>query len=247
MCAIVLSAAVGVILQWSPAAAEATVDYCFNHWPPYATLDKGETKGISITVLREASRRAGYEARFVELPWKRCLQAVERGKIDAVIDAAERDEFLQGPASFSVYTNTFWFRAGETVGGNLPGALKGRRIGLVAGYTYGDELESAIEAAGIVTDLASNDANNVDKLVARRVDAIIGDYVSTRLYAETNGLRLTPALPHYSVDRLFPSFNKERAAVHNDIDAALSTMIEDGTVDRIYLDALGIRFAALMP
>ena len=240
-----------IILCAQPVRADAptrdTIRYCYNDWPPYSYLQEGEPAGVSVIVLREASRRAGYAARFVELPWKRCLRWVREGRFDAVIDAARRDDFLQGPTSYSVYTNTFWQRAGGVLGGPDPRALAGRSLGLVAGYTYGDALEAEIEETDIAVAFAKDDPDNAALLAHGRVDAIIGDFVGTRLLADRAGLDIEPVLPHHSVDRLYPSFNRDRAAMHDRVDAAVAGMIADGSVDVIYRSVAGIGFSEILP
>ncbi|MEQ9490686.1 MAG: transporter substrate-binding domain-containing protein [Alphaproteobacteria bacterium] len=225
-----------------------SAQYCYNDWPPYAFTDgSGNATGISIEILTQASRRAGYEPVFTELPWERCLRDVELGDQDAVIDAASRDNYLQGDVSFSVYTNTFWVRQGYDASQPLLSSFAGKRLGLVRGYVYGDVLDKEIEQSGAIIDYALNDAQNIRKLAFSRTDAIIGDFVSTRIFAKENAYDLKPVLPHHSFDRLYPSFNRSQAVMHERIDTALADMMKDGTIDRIYHDALGIHFSDIMP
>lgn len=86
------------------------VRFCFNSWPPYVKVEQDQSTGITVDILREAARRAGLKVSFRELPWNRCLQNVRDGEFDAVLDAAERTEFLRGPVSFSLHTYSFWIR-----------------------------------------------------------------------------------------------------------------------------------------
>lgn len=104
------SAAIGMA-----CAQERKVSYCFNDWPPCATLTDGTPSGITLEILREANQSAGLKPGFVELPSNRCLEMVRRSEIDVVLAATARPEFLQGEVSFCHYTNTVWVRADDPV------------------------------------------------------------------------------------------------------------------------------------
>lgn len=232
---LVLTAAVG-------GANAKEISFCFNDWPPYSKLENDKPAGISVEILREAARRAGYSATFRELPWKRCLDLVKKGEIDAVIDAADRDEFLQGPVSVSLYTNTFWVHDKSGLKKLDFEALRGKTIGLVNGYKYPKQLSDDIARAEMKIDYAVDDATNLRKLGFGRVDVIVADHVSTLLEVKTKGLTLTPLSPAHSADRLYASFNPARQAAQKTINDALAAMLADGFVDRVYRRHLGIGF-----
>ena len=224
-------------------AAPEAVSFCFNDWPPYSVMKDGEAEGITVETLREAADRAGFAATFRELPWKRCLQMVEAGQVDAVMDAAERDEYLQGEASSTVYTNTFWVRADDPSKTFNSSILQGKSVGLVAGYRYGDELDEILSQPGVQKEYSKDDSTNIRKLSFKRVDVIISDFASTQYFAKENGLSLRALMPSHSFDRLYQSFNKNKASAQSRINAALQSMIADGTVDTIYRNKLGVSFS----
>ena len=236
-----------LFLQGTLWADEPEVRYCFNDWPPYARMEGEIAAGISIDILREASARAGVAASFVELPWNRCLEMVRSGELDAVIDAVERPEYLQGPTSFSYYTNTVWVREEFPTDSLDFEALRGRNIGLIDGYKYPDDLRSELRRAGMTIGYSVNDRANIRKLAFDRVDAIIGDFVSTLIFAQENDLKLKPLTPTHSADRLYTSFNRDRGEIHARIDAALAAMIADGSIDRVYRRYLGKSLDEIAP
>jgi ABC-type amino acid transport substrate-binding protein len=215
------------------------VSFCFNEWPPYASTVDGEAVGLSVDILRESARRAGFEPRFVALPWKRCLQMVENGEIDAVMDAAERPQFIHGEVSFSVYTNVFWVRAADGPSSFEQAAREGGRLGIVAGYVYGDALEEMFERSGMAIDKSVDDGTNIKKLGFGRTDIIVADYASTRLFATENNLDLRALLPAHSLDRLYASFHVGRREKMEKIDRALRAMCAEGWIRNAYIAALG--------
>ncbi len=231
----------GLIVTSGGAAAKSaqTVSFCFNNWAPYAVQEEAAVSGISFDVLRAAAERVGLSAHFQELPWNRCLEMVRQGRIDAVLDAAKRDEFLQGPTSYSEYNNTFWVRADSEITEFSFDALRGKRIGLIDGYKYPDALTRDIEAAQMVIDSSVDDATAIRKLAFSRVDVIIGDFVSTLLFSREHNLQIRALTPTHSADPLYPSFNPDRAELQRAIDSELAAMHADGAIDSIYEKYLG--------
>ena len=241
----------GVVALWSFTAQGASrtgddrVRFCFNDWPPYSTAVDGVSSGLSVDILREAARRAAMVADFVALPWKRCLSSVESGENDAVLDAAERPEFVHGKISFSVYTNTFWVRGDDPLTSFDTSKLSGRRLGLVTGYVYGDTLEQLFADRRMIVDRSVNDSMNARKLGFGRTDIIVADFVSTRVVAAAADLDLRPLQPPHSFDRLYPSFNAGRRNMMLKIDKALKAMCADGYIQRAYEATLGIGIDAI--
>lgn len=230
------------VLAAAANAQDDKIRYCFNAWPPYIYSKDGKAAGLSIEMLDEASRRAGLEAEYFELPWKRCLLQVRQGGMDAAIGAAKRDEYIQGPASYSVYSNTFWVQTDSTIRSFDLAAFSGKTVGLVTGYVYPDEL---VKNPPYAIDYSVDDETNMRKLAAGRVDAIVADLVSTKLAAEKQGLALRAVLPSHSFDALYPSFNKDKPALQSRINAALDAMRKDGFVARVYRERLNLNYEDL--
>jgi len=221
------------------------VTFCYNDWPPYAALADGEAVGLSVDILREAVRRAGQRPHFVEFPWKRCLQAVRDGEVDAVMDASDRPEFVHGAVSFSVDTNTFWVREDDPQIVFDAAALAGRRLGLVTGYIYGDAMDALFAEHGMQIDRSVDDAMNVKKLSFGRTDVIVGDFVSTQRFVNAKRLNLRALQPSHSVDFLHTAFNPARAAIMQRVDAALLEMCRDGWIEAAYRKTLGVGFSVV--
>lgn len=223
----------------APAQTSGTVSFCFNNWAPYALYDEGGASGISVDILRAAATRAGLRAEFEELPWNRCLAMVQQGDIDAVMDAATRPGFIQGPTSFSKYTNTFWVREDSPIKELSFSALRGLSVGLVDGYVYPDTLTKAIEDAGMVVETSVDDATAIRKLAFGRIDSIVADHIGTRHFIREHNVRIRALDPAHSADPLYPSFHPAAVEKQRAMDAALATMQAEGAIDAIYERYLG--------
>lgn len=202
-------------------------------------MNEGEVQGISVDIAREATRRAGLEVRFQELPWNRCLEMVRQGRMDAVLDAAPREKFITVATSFSSYTNTVWVRSDDPQERLDFAALAERRMGLVDGYWYPDDLLARIYEAGMEIDRSVDERTAIRKLAFGRVDAIVADRVVTQQFANRYNLSLRPLVPDHSSDPLYMSFNKEKTDLRDAVGAALAEMMRDGTVRDIFVRHLG--------
>ena len=212
--------------------------FCFNDFPPYVFVDAdGNNKGLSLKIVTEAVRRMGMTVEYIELPWKRCLSDVRQGIVDGVLDAAARDEFLQGPTSFSSYKDTIW------VTRNSPAVslddLNQRTIGLVYGYNYSADLLKLIEQNGMITETSIDDPMNARKLAFKRVDAIIGDLVSTAYFAKTNNLKFRVLDSPGDADKLYVSFNGLLKELQRTFDKKIIELKNDGFIDSAYTEYLG--------
>lgn len=236
---VLCSLVVMLVAGQGPAHAADTVSFCSDHWPPYSALSDGEIRGISVDVAREAARRAGLTAKFQELPWNRCLEMVRQGLMDAVLDAAPREEFVTVSTSVSSYTNTLWVRAGSGLTRMDFSELAGLRMGLVDGYWYPEDLMAKITGAGMIIDRSVDEATAIRKLAFGRVDAIVADRIVTRHFANRHNLALRALVPDHSSDMLYMSFNSEKAGLRDRIDTALAGMKRDGTIRDVFVRHLG--------
>ncbi len=80
------------------SAKEIVINY-EKDWFPYTFQKNGKATGIHIDIVKQAAKKAGYDVKFVTVPWKRCLLNVKKGKSDGVIGASYKDK----RAAFAYY------------------------------------------------------------------------------------------------------------------------------------------------
>ena len=231
------------LLTVSPLAfADDAVSFCFNDWPPYSTMTDEGARGVTVEIVRRAAEFVGREARFVEREWNECLKLVEDGELDAVLDAAQRDAYLQGPTSFNSYTDTFW--VGNRGNINRYDQLKGGKIALVEGYNYADSLLAQIESLQARVVRGANDPSNIRDLADGKIDAAVADLASTFAFTREHNLPVHPILPPFSVDLLYVSFNRQKSGLQREFDGAFARLIGEGVVDRIYVEHIGTPYSS---
>ena len=231
------------LLSVSPfTAADDAVSFCFNDWPPYSMMTAEGARGITVEIVRRAAESVGREARFVEREWSDCLKLVEDGELDAVLDAARRDAYLQGPTSFNSYTDTFWVSNRSNI--NRYDQLSGGEIALVEGYNYADSLLAHIESLRVRVVRGADDPSNIRDLAGGEIDAAVADLASTFAFTREHNLPVHPILPPFSVDLLYVSFNRQKVELQREFDRAFAGLIEQGVVDRIYVEYIGTPYSS---
>jgi polar amino acid transport system substrate-binding protein len=212
---------------------------CFVEWQPYAwTAGSDATAGISVEILRLAAARAGLSALFSEMPWKRCLAEVERGRLDVAMDGAPRPEFVVGKESYVTSHYVFWVRGDDRLRGSSdPVHLNGRRISLIQGWWY----PPALHQAGTHLDFIELDSEEgqLRGLALGRQDAAYGEWITMRLKAERLRLDLRPLLPAHVAVQFYPLFHRGRSDLARRVDVALAALREEGVVDTVYRRHVG--------
>lgn len=208
-------------------------------WAPYVGQDLPKY-GFTTAIVSEAFKRAGYEVKVDFMPWVRVVKETEAGNYDAAFPEYYSDEraaafFMSEP--FASGPLGFYKRKAD----NIPYAkledLKPYRIGVVRGYINTPEFDAADY---LQKEEASSDELNLRKLLAGRIDLIVIDkfvaqyLIKTSFPEATDDLEfMKPPLLDQSLYVIFPrgvASSEEKLQAFN---AALKTMREDGTLERI--------------
>ncbi|WP_432737145.1 substrate-binding periplasmic protein [Maridesulfovibrio sp. FT414] len=166
-----------------PAAASGKLTFVTDPFPPYYYEEDGKTKGIQyeLAVLAFQKLRIQFEVKF--LPWKRALmtaQARNASGIFGLRKTREREEWLIYPEEPLMTVRTVIFHRAEDKF-NYTGieSLKGKKVGITKGYTYGSEFDrSRLFQKEEVSSLQLNFL----KLKAGRID-LVASYRAVGLLA----------------------------------------------------------------
>jgi hypothetical protein len=58
------------------------------YWYPYTYLEGSSAKGIHIEYVKRACAFLGHTPKFYPLPWTKCLEYAEKGKINAIVSSS---------------------------------------------------------------------------------------------------------------------------------------------------------------
>lgn len=137
----------------SPVVTVATLSdympYCFlvegaeevavENIPPGS--DSVRFKGFSWDVVRESLHEMGYTIRLIVVPWERGMSYVRQGKADVLFPTAITDERLKTFIYSREIVNTaryiIYVPASRDIQWEGLESLRGRRIAVIRGWTYG--------------------------------------------------------------------------------------------------------------
>lgn len=169
-------------LPQAASAEDKTVRLSTLEWCPYVCADAADG-GFNTVIVREAFKAMGYEVAIDFLPWQRAVAAAKDS--DSVAGyypeyPADLDGFTLS-ASIGDSPLGLIVPAGRTVADVSPQALAGLKFGVVNGYVNAAPVAAAI-AAGLKPEGVVDDATNIRKVAAQRIDAAeIDRYVFAHL------------------------------------------------------------------
>ncbi|MBG0790875.1 MAG: transporter substrate-binding domain-containing protein [Desulfovibrionaceae bacterium] len=201
-------------LSGAEARAGNRVRLVCDIWPPYQFRTGTGVGGMSVEIVKAVYGRLGYtEFDIQAFPWKRAMDAIRFGEADALFSAnltTARAVYLCYPDE-PLFESSWvvWTRAGSCI--LTLDDLRGKRLGVVLGYSYTDEFREFIQANCLVEE-AHNDRINFKKLSLGRLDALVAE--------SGNGAYLTRALNDESIipiprieikkDGLYVVFNRKQ-------------------------------------
>lgn len=143
----VLIASLVLTIVTAGLAAAATIKVRADSWPPYNDEPGSVTPGYMIEIAKAIFASQGHDIDYQLMPWARCLEAVRKGNVDAVVgtDPSESPDFVYPGEAFGVHQNGFYVKKGTAWSYAGVDSLKQVRLGIVGGYGYFPALDKYIE------------------------------------------------------------------------------------------------------
>ncbi len=194
-------------------------------------------RGLHREIVTQALAAVGEQANFSLFPWKRCLDRVASGEIDAVLDASytkDRNEFFRYPEGASLFDKSsarlsqidFVVVLRSDTPAPQPITIESipEPVGVVLGYQAADTLETA----GKETRRVVRQEGLFQMLVRGRVASVVALRDSAEYYANKNPGMMVILEPALWSTSHFLAFGRKSA-------------IDDSRVQRIWLAIRKIR------
>lgn len=212
----------------------------YEEYPPYEYSVNGQAQGINVDILREACMRLGLAPRFVSVPWVRALRMAHDGDVDGIFSlfsTEDRLQFLYFPSEpLSLERNVLVATAGAVPVIERLDDLKGLRVGVVDGNSYGAEFDSS---DWIAKQPVTGSEGLLRKQAAGRTDVSVSNEWVARYLVRKLALDDRLVFLDYTVstEPLYVAFSKakgEQSKVLSESFArVLKQMREEGVIDAI--------------
>lgn len=183
-----------VLLFTAPAAAE-TITLVADEWCPYNCVPETDAPGYMVEIAQKAFGDAGHDVKYETLNWARAVADARTGAYVGIIGAAKTDaeDFVYPEVALGQDDSLFFVRKGHPWKYAGIDSLRDQRVGVIRGYSYGDEIDKYLEELGESehVQIASGDSGmetNIRKLMAERIDVVIANPFVFRSEAQKMGL-----------------------------------------------------------
>ena len=143
--------------------------------PPFMYLQNGQAAGIYPRIINEAFRRMNVPVKVNAIPWKRALADAKSGRagIAGLYWTEERARYFDFSDHLLTEKVLIFVRNESAFPFMAMNDLKGKKLATISGWVYGNEFDKARASGLFATDPNINDELNFEKLIRRRVDAVI--------------------------------------------------------------------------
>ncbi|MGK5095293.1 transporter substrate-binding domain-containing protein [Deltaproteobacteria bacterium TL4] len=169
-----------------------------NTWYPFTYAEEGKSVGVHVDVVDQALKNLGHTPQFKPVPWARCLDDAERGRVDAVVSSSYKEDraaFAYYPTDAKTAQKSKWrVTQAEYVIVTYkedPYVYKGdvstlpKPVRVPKGYSIIADLEKL----GIAVDAAKGDQNNFAKLIRDKKGVVITLPGSAELFNKSESFK----------------------------------------------------------
>lgn len=234
-----------LVLLQSHIAFSGSLTFCGAHFPPSTIVENEElVKGYSVDLIKAAFERLDKQVRFQVLPWKRCIALVRQGKLDGVIDTSVYNQPIV-TGNYPISYNQLGIYVREDSGQTLyqKTRFKDRLVGIPRGYSGYQKI--AKEHAWQTYE-ADNESMLFTMLKKGRLDYVFSDSSTALNVASSIGAKIKPLLPYVLSQKYYLGFSPANSNLVQEFDGMLAQMLNDGTLDKIYLKYLPYAYSQML-
>ncbi len=224
-------------------AEETRPIVAFTHWPPMKVIKGDSFEGIDASILKELGKRLDLNFRFIECPWKRCLEMIRDGRADFISGLAKQTDrekymvFIKPPYK-EIFSSAFYARKlikGKPHPIRRYEDLYQSEVGMIRGGLYSDRFDKdpKITRVGV-----TNEIQLLKMLDVGRYDIIIGNDLNIDYLIHTHGFSGKFERAPFKVDSFTPTYiaiskKSKFIDVISRLSVALKNMVESKRIEEI--------------
>ncbi|MEM2122065.1 MAG: transporter substrate-binding domain-containing protein [Candidatus Bathyarchaeia archaeon] len=210
-------------------------------YPPYQYIDRGRILGLDHDLVVNAFKTSGLDVRIELHPWDECIRMLDNGVADAIfqiVKTPERErkylfsDLLRKAVTVLLYkSNVPHF--GLNIDSKIERQLRGLRLGLVKGYSYGAPID---DLKGIVKVEVDGQEDLLTGLVDGRFDAALIDRgVSIYLIDKLGFKGKLEEVKGFTITReLYLAFRRDKVSLLKSFNEGLKRIRLNGLYERIF-------------
>jgi len=197
----------------------------------------GQPQGIYPEILRRAFASMGIPAQIRSRPFRRLLAELDTGDaaVGAFIVTPERKAANDFSAPYFIEHVAVFHLPQRPVYRNISD-LKGYRVGVIHGWSYGTAFDQAAKRGEFQTEAVARDWQNFEKLLRGRLDYVVATELAGRAWQLANpGSTVTQGKNYLLSASMHLAFNKRagQTGLLNRFDQAVQTLQQQGEIERI--------------
>ena len=173
-----------IILSSVAFADSKTIILAADPWCPWNCDDENKP-GIAVEMAKAIYEPLGYKVQYVSISWSRAIDEAVKGHVTGLIGAdrsiPEIKDFIFPKAAISHFDDVYVLKADSNFVYKGLDTLKGKTLGIVANYHFGDDIGKYMEDnynnSQIVSQVTGVDGarQNLKKLMEGRIDMYFDD------------------------------------------------------------------------
>lgn len=221
---------------WANAAEVVAFDEAN---PPFMYTANAAATGVYPALIAEAFKRMKVDVEFAAEPWKRALEGLDNGKnaVGGIYKNSERLKKYDYSDKLFDEVIIVYVPKGKKSVFNGVDSLKGKTVGVIRGWSYGDDFDNAVKAKVISVEKVSGDSQNFSKLDKGRLDAVLAIKESAEAAIASASLadKVEAVDPPLSSSPSYLAFAKSanKTDLIAKFNVAISGMRKDGSFDKI--------------
>ncbi|AJQ93715.1 substrate-binding periplasmic protein [Gynuella sunshinyii] len=229
---------IAVLAQHALAEVKVSVDHAN---PPFMYINNGKAAGIYPALIAAAFEKMKEPVEINALPWSRAIEDIENANagVGGIYKNSERLKKYDYSDQIFVEKLMVYYNKAKTVSFKTANDLKGMEVGVIRGWSYGDDFDSAVKAGEITVSEVTSDGQNFSKLNSGRLDAVIAIEASGTIFMQKfPGIAVVEVPIAENPTYLAFSKNANMTAVLDKFNKAITSLQASGDFDRIVREAL---------
>jgi polar amino acid transport system substrate-binding protein len=172
----VLAAIIVILLGCSICYSAETVDIAVDQEnPPFMYAKNGQAAGLYPTLVESVFKRMNIPVSIKPLPWKRAQILADKGETGIAGIYKNKERIAKYEYSDEIFQEKLilFVLKGHEFPYKKIDDLAGKKIGVIRGWSYGDDFDTARKKEAFKVEEVAGDDQNFKKLLNGRIDCLV--------------------------------------------------------------------------